>query len=353
MTSVAQRPFPVALTEHGIPIRNVWYMLLYAWDRLRDVGRWRAEVEQAPTLDALLASVLAKLVEQRLRIGLGREYVAKHTSLPGIRGRIDFTRSLLDRSFERGEAWCTFQSFEVDAPRNQIVRSVMMRLVQRGDFGVENARANQLRGHLRRLVRKLEGAQPIEVTLGTIRRQQLGRNDGDYRLMFAICELLLQHAMPTEPAGTRSSPGLDRTELILHNVFERFVAAFYEHHLPTWSISAQSHLRWPTDDAPYVPVMIPDLILENPESPPRMIVSRHQVHREQPRFWPLRLPEFRPQPSLPALRVHKNPGGALPAARLRLRHPPVPPCRGRPIRNHERPGPCHPHRDGRSTGALA
>ena len=55
-------------TEHGIPIRNLWYMLLYAWNEaplqdLRGRALQDAAVERAPTLDALLASVLIKLMQ--------------------------------------------------------------------------------------------------------------------------------------------------------------------------------------------------------------------------------------------------------------------------------------------------
>ena len=54
-------------TEHGIPIRNIWHMLLYAWNEspLNDLRSWalqQAYVESAPSLDALLASVLIRLM---------------------------------------------------------------------------------------------------------------------------------------------------------------------------------------------------------------------------------------------------------------------------------------------------
>ena len=68
LKQVAPQTFPDA--TGGIPIRNFWHMLLYAWDRAAFLNRWNAEVEAAPSLDALFASLLSKLVEQRLRIGL-------------------------------------------------------------------------------------------------------------------------------------------------------------------------------------------------------------------------------------------------------------------------------------------
>lgn len=58
------------LSEDEIPIRNIWHMLLYAWNRPELIENWRSTVESAPTLDALLAGVLAHLVRQRLRASI-------------------------------------------------------------------------------------------------------------------------------------------------------------------------------------------------------------------------------------------------------------------------------------------
>src|SRR5512147_2089034 len=113
-------------TEYGIPIRNLWHMLLYAWNEtpLKHEWAWEA-VEQAPTLDALLASILIKLVQQRLRIGLGHEYVAEKRGLSGPRGRIDFAESLKNRSIERGQLVCEFQGYNANSLKNQIIRSTL------------------------------------------------------------------------------------------------------------------------------------------------------------------------------------------------------------------------------------
>ncbi|HSL44433.1 MAG TPA: hypothetical protein VK897_13435, partial [Anaerolineales bacterium] len=71
-------------TEYGIPIRNLWYMLLYAWNEVPIKHGWaRASVEQAPTLDALLGAILMQLMQQRLRIGLGHDYVDEQRALRG------------------------------------------------------------------------------------------------------------------------------------------------------------------------------------------------------------------------------------------------------------------------------
>lgn len=246
----------------GIPVRNFWHMLLYAWDKAIFLNRWNVEVDAAPSLDALLASILSKLVEQRLRIGLGRGYTNDAQTLRTIRGRVDFAESLKRLAFENGQAHCRFQVYSHNVPKNQIVRTMMSRLVQIGRFGHNQKHAENLRGKLRQLVRALEGIDFCEPTLDLIRRQNLGRNDIDYELMLNICELLLRRQMPTEKEGRHSLPGLDRQHMIEHKVFERFVANFYKLHLPGWKIKAQTPLDWHADImSSFMPGMMPDVVL--------------------------------------------------------------------------------------------
>lgn len=260
---------PVQFTEYGIPIRNLWHMLLYAWNELPVKEHWlMVDAESALTLDALLASALMKLINQRLRIGLGRNYVNEEQTLRGIRGRIDFGKSLKHRTFERGEAICEFQGYSANEPRNQIVRSTLARLVQTGQFGLDIQKTNALRHHLRRLTRNLDGIDLIELTPDFIHRQQLCRHDRDYRLMLAICGLILQRQMPTESAGQYALPAIDRDALVLHNVYERFVANFYRIHLDGWTVASQKRLEWHEKYAAnkYLPSMVPDLVLQKKTS---------------------------------------------------------------------------------------
>ncbi len=257
-------PSPISYTEYGIPIRNLWHMLLYAWNEPavnRQVSA--GDVENAPSLDALLATVLIKLIQQRMRIGLGQSYVPASRRLRAVRGRVDFAESLKGGAFERGEANCDFQQYSVNEPRNQIIRSTLARLIQVGEFGPDKATAEELRHRLRWLVRNLDGVELTELTLELIRRQALAQNDNDYRLMLSVCELILMRQMPLEAEGTHPLPRIERDALILHRVYERFVANFYRMHLQGWDAHAQKRLDWHAQEPnEHLPSMIPDLILQ-------------------------------------------------------------------------------------------
>ncbi|MBC7878559.1 MAG: hypothetical protein H7Y59_15415 [Anaerolineales bacterium] len=258
----------VSFTEYGIPIRNLWHMLLYAWNEL-PIKKYveMVNVENSPTLDALLASILVALIQQRLRIGLGRSYTNQIQQIHGIRGRINFTESLKRHTFENGQAVCEFQPYSANVLKNQIIRSMLVRLIQTGNFGPDRLIADELRRQLRKLARLLDEVDLIELQLDLLRREQTSVHDSDYRIMLAICELILQRQMPTETTGHHSLLKIDHDVFILHNIYERFVANFYRLHLIGWTVKSQSRLSWHAKyENPYLPSMQPDLVLQNKTS---------------------------------------------------------------------------------------
>jgi len=263
-TSKDSPPF----TEYGIPIRNLWHILLYAWDEapLNALHSWMlAEAEGAPTLDSLLASILIRLMQQRLRIGLGHDYVDEERTFPGVRGRINFAETLKQRTLDRGQLITKFQGYSANSPKNQIIRSTLARLLKIGQFGPNPSLVKELQQKLRGLVRDLDGIAFIELTPDLIRRQLLARsgNDHDYRLMLSICDLIVQRQMPSGSAGPLALPAFDREALVLHSIYERFVANFYRIHLTGWNVSAQKRLEWHAREAnERLPLMVPDLVLQ-------------------------------------------------------------------------------------------
>lgn len=261
-------------TKYGIPIRNVWYMLLYAWGETPHSPYWHTiNPDNAPSLDGLLAFVLLHLLRQRLRIGLGCSYVAERHMLRGVRGRIQFSESLKRRAFERGQTFCEFENYVINVPKNQIIRSTLFLLARTGNFGLEDSAARNLRHELRQMVRLLEGVDLTELTPAVIHRVLARRQDRDYRVMLSLCDLIVQRQLPSEIDGTVYASQLERERLVFHQLYERFVSAFYRYHLrESWRVIPQKTLYWHEEPHhPAMPVMRPDLVLTAQQSE-RMIV---------------------------------------------------------------------------------
>jgi 5-methylcytosine-specific restriction enzyme subunit McrC len=223
-----------------------------------------------------------QLMRQRLRIGLGYDYVEAERALRGVRGRIAFGETIRQRALERGQVICDFHGYSANSLKNQIVRSTLARLLKLGRFGANEAAMQEMHQKLRRLLRDLDGIDFIELTPELIDRQLLAQtgHDHDYRLMLSICALIVQRQMPAGTRGTAIVPVVDRELLVLYKVYERFVSNFYRLHLRGWEVSAQKRLEWHTPEASErLPLMVPDLILQERSSGKLIVLdTKFTVH---------------------------------------------------------------------------
>lgn len=257
----------------AIPVRNAWYLLLYAWDMAAWHGRHRAAVEDSPSLLGLLARVLADATQALFRRNLARTFHPHRQTLRGIRGRIDFAESLKRLDFESGRAHCRFSELSVDTLRNRILRATLDRLAHdpRVDHA-DPAKAAELRSALVSLIRSMEGARLTPITGSMFSQLQLGRNDLDYVLPMTICELVYRLELPVEDAGDHALVALMRDEIRFSQLFERFVRNFWRTHVAGYSVASE-HLEWFDElGSPLVPSMRTDITLSGQAAPHRRIV---------------------------------------------------------------------------------
>ena len=274
MIQPLQLPSDVPVTSNGIPVRNLWYMLCYAWNDQRLLDRFKSDVESAPSLDGLLAKLLMNMVARRLRIGLGRNYRDEERTISGIRGRVDFATSLKRMTFQNAKAHCRYQIFDANVHKNQIIRSTLKWVARRGDFGPNHEIANHLKRDVRQVVRQLAGIDLIEVRPGTVRRKLLDREDYDYRVMLTLCYLILSRQMPNEEAGQTPSHHVDRHWKFVCYLYEAFVVNFFKRHLKDWHTSGQKTVTWPgNDQTDFLPTMRPDVVMRHRKTSRRVILD--------------------------------------------------------------------------------
>jgi 5-methylcytosine-specific restriction enzyme subunit McrC len=274
MTLAANVREDVALTSNGIPVRNLWYMLCYAWNDQALQQRFKSEVESAPSLDGLLAKLLTSMVARRLRIGLGRNYRNQESTISGIRGRVDFASSLKRMTFQNAKVHCRFQVFDANVLKNQIIRSTLYYVARCGDFGPNHNIAENLKSDIQGIVRQLGGIDLIEVRATTVSRKLLDREDYDYRVMLMLCYLILSRQMPTEVSGQSQSHQIDRDWRFVCGLYEKFVANFFKQHLTEWKTTSQKTLHWPGgDQTDFLPTMRPDVVMQNRLTAHRVVLD--------------------------------------------------------------------------------
>ena len=80
--------------KRSIVIKNIYYMLSYAYQSLRHINYRKIETEYFENIQDLFAAILAIGITSQLKQGLNREYIEKHDSLSTLKGKVNVRESL-------------------------------------------------------------------------------------------------------------------------------------------------------------------------------------------------------------------------------------------------------------------
>lgn len=80
--------------DKNILIKNIYYMLAYAFQVLKRNNYASIASEKFEHIEDLFAEILSRGISYQLKQGLYREYVPRTESLPTMKGKIDITKLL-------------------------------------------------------------------------------------------------------------------------------------------------------------------------------------------------------------------------------------------------------------------
>lgn len=125
MTGLSVSAGATSRNYRGIPIRNIWVLLLYASELFSEVEHMRKKQEREETPDDLLeiiAEILARFVREHLLRGLTRSSMVREDSLHRVRGSIDILRTERRLLLSKGLVACRFHEPTLNTPRNRLIR---------------------------------------------------------------------------------------------------------------------------------------------------------------------------------------------------------------------------------------
>lgn len=273
----------------GIPVRNIWLLFLYASQLYRELPTSRrVELEDAPDdIPYLVAEILTRAVERRLRRNLSHGYRRLWADLSRVRGRIDHFRTERRQLLQRGRVACVFDELTVDTPRNRYVKTALMHIA--GLINKFGKHSNLERRSLDLAVR-LEKAGVVggfDSRYGgsAAELDNVGWVDTHERRMLAAAKLALNLSIPTEGSGLSLLPVASRSDPKGWKLYENAVAGFYDVALSPmgWQVTHGGHIEWPVSDPTpglrdILPDMVTDIVLERrdrsvPDSSYRIVID--------------------------------------------------------------------------------
>jgi len=238
-----------------IKIKNIYYMLAYAYQSLKEDGYDTIASEEFENIHDLLASILVLGISSQIKRGLNRDYELQIESLSCLRGKIDVSSSIKQNTLTRRKMVCNFDVFSENTTMNQILKTTSMLLIHCSEVNVVRRKA------LKKLMLYFADVAPIEPYCINWHSLNFHRNNATYKLLMSICSLVLKGMLLTTESGEyKLAKYLD--EQTMHRLYEKFVLGYYRREYPQFSVSA-SHIDWNIDDdvIDFLPQMKTDIML--------------------------------------------------------------------------------------------
>jgi len=236
-----------------IRIQNIYHMLAYAFQILREQGYASCGAEEFENTADLLSAILAKGVSVQIKRGLGRTYIEQTEPLSCLRGKIDVTESVKQQTIIKQQLICTYDEFSVDSYMNRILKTTMELLMR---YDIPKSRKKELRNLL--LYFKDVGTLDVHNINWSFR---FNRNNQSYQMLMSICYLVIKGLLQTSADGTvKLMQFLDEQRMC--RLYEKFILEYYRKHYPQIKTAA-SQIGWALDDgiSAMLPTMQSDIML--------------------------------------------------------------------------------------------
>ena len=258
-----------------IPIRNLYYLFLYAWDRFSEGSQIDVGSDASPDLPNLLARVLASGVRGQFGRGLDKGFVKMVDELSFPRGKFLLPDTVKRSNLGSGRAVCQFDELHIDTRANRILRAAIRRLHLAPDIAADLAL------ELRRLDARLRGVARFPLTPELFRSLQLTRSHGQYGLLMDVCRLVMYLSLPDERGESYRFCDVLEDETRMSTVFENFVRNFHRLEQDHYSVGADI-ISWPVvcagpNQVAYLPAMITDVTLRSAD---RMIIVDTKFYKD-------------------------------------------------------------------------
>lgn len=237
-----------------IRVQNIYYMLAYAFQTLKESHYVECGTEEFVNTGDLLSAILVKGVRWQIRHGLVSTYINKTEVLDSVRGKINIADSIkLKMHLTRPRLACTFDEFSLNTHLNQIIKSTINLLLR---YDIPSTRKRELHDLLP-YFREVD-----TINLSSIRwKFRFNHNDYHYHVLMSVCYLIVKGLLQTTADGSmKLMQFLDEQRMC--RLFEKFVLAYYQKHYPQLN-ARSSQINWALDDdiSNLLPVMRSDIML--------------------------------------------------------------------------------------------
>ena len=222
--------------DKGIFIQNIYYMLSYAFQILKQEDYQQVAAEKFEKIHDLFAAILEKGVSRQVKQGLYREYVPMQENLSVMRGKLNMGQTVHLQVQRKQKLACEFDEFSEDNLYNQILKVTIHRLIRADDVAPKRKQA------LKKLIVFFSNVTLIQPDHIAWKRLIYQRNNRNYELLLNICYLVLNGMLQTTEDGGYKL--LSFSDEHMERLYEKFILEYYKQHHTYLSEARAAQVKW-------------------------------------------------------------------------------------------------------------
>ena len=243
--------------DKGILIKNIYYMLTYAFRSLRQSNYDKVAAEEFENIHDMFAAILGKGVASQLKQGLYREYILQEEELSVLRGKLNIQGTIRNKIQHKQKLSCEYDELSENNLLNQILKTTMQVLVRQKTVKQEHKVV--LKKNLV-FFDNVDVIEPGQIKWDRIRYQ---KNNQSYRMLMNVCYLVITGLiLSTDKGEVKLATFLD--DRAMHSLYEKFILEYYRYHHPEYKANPDT-IPWDIDDGmiEFLPAMVTDITLKH------------------------------------------------------------------------------------------
>ncbi|HED5643344.1 TPA: 5-methylcytosine-specific restriction endonuclease system specificity protein McrC [Enterobacter cloacae] len=225
------------MNQPAIPIRNIYYMLTYAWNHLQDAKIVNLDAIPANNLLDILGHALNKYVLYLFRRGFELDYQPNTELISGVKGRVNLTQTLRGLHMTQGKTVSTFDDLNPDTLANEIIKSSLTVLIKNENLN------KTIREESRSIRARMPEVKEINLSPLHFNKVKVRASNRHYRFAISLCKFIAENSISNQKNGSYRFYDFERDERRMSLLYQEFLYHFCMRELKNAEVK-RSYLKW-------------------------------------------------------------------------------------------------------------
>lgn len=239
-----------------IPIRNIYYLLSYAWKYYKSSDIRRIDQKDYKNDTEFFADIFDLTLTKYVKKGLYRDYIQRKETLKTIKGKVDFNSTLKTLGFRSKKINCVFDEYSSNNSINQLIYSTIHIIIK-------SKIRNEIKQSLKKKIVFFYGVSRVEIDKKLIQKVSPVRGNNSLNFLLNITKYIYYNLGFDEKEGKYDLGNFVKSKMGMAAVFENFALNFYKSKFPKKQVGSE-FIKWDseTEDSMY-PTMKTDITIRS------------------------------------------------------------------------------------------